>query len=258
MSDLAAFWLGITQGVTEFLPVSSSGHLAILQAYLGVGSTGMLFEVAVHVATLLAIVIYYFRRIAGLVEGVLRGQRAAWEYGGKLALATLPAVAVGLGARDFVELQFQQPLAAGFFLLLTGCALWTTRWTLPRASRSEPSWQAAFWIGCAQAVAIMPGISRSGATVAAALALGVVPLAAAEFSFLLGVIAIIGAAVLTIPDLDAANAELLGAIGIGSLAALASGVVALYLFVWLLRHQRFHLFSYYVWLLGAIVIMYYW
>ena len=107
MDSIEAIVLGLIQGLTEFFPVSSSGHLAMLQALFGGReSGGLLFEVAVHVATLVAIVFYYRVRIAELVVGVLSRDRASIEYGAKLALATLPAVAVGLSAKDQIESQF--------------------------------------------------------------------------------------------------------------------------------------------------------
>jgi undecaprenyl-diphosphatase len=255
MSALEALWLGIVQGLTEFLPVSSSGHLVMFETLLGVeGEGGLLFEVAVHVATLAAIVIFYRRRILELVVGAVRGRGDAWRYGAKLALGTLPAVAVGLGGRELIEAQFSSPPATGICLLITGAILWTTRSSLPRARSDEPGWGAAFAIGLAQAVAILPGISRSGATVAAALALGVKPEKAAEFSFLLGIVAIAGAAVLVLPGLGGATPELLASLLGGGIAALVSGLVAIWLFIRLLRSQVFYRFSYYTWGAGALFL----
>jgi len=118
----------------------------------------------------------------------------------------------------------------------------------------EPGWTAALWIGCAQAIAILPGISRSGSTVAAALAVGVAPAAAAEFSFLLGVVAIAGAAVLMVPELGQVAPDQWGALGIGSVAALASGVAAIWLFVRMLERNVFHLFAWYTWTVGTVFL----
>lgn len=252
MNVLESLILGIVQGLTEFLPVSSSGHLVMAQSLLGVEpGGGILFEVAVHVATLIAIVIFYRRRVTELAIGTLRGDPAAWRYTSKLALATVPAVLVALLARDWIETQFKLPAVAGVCLLVTGFIVWSTRYTLTRGSAEEPGWRAALLIGCVQAVAILPGISRSGSTVAAALALGMAPLAAAEFSFLLGVIAMAGAAVLLAPELAGASTELIGAILVGGSAALVSGLLALVAFVWLLRQQRFFVFAWYAWIAGA-------
>ncbi len=251
MSWLEALWLGIVQGLTEFLPVSSSGHLVVFQTLLGAGGhAGLVFEIALHVATLIAIAVFYRQRIANLIVGVVTREGASWRYVGKLALGTLPAVAVGLFLKDWVEAHFHSPVVSGLGLLLTGGILWTTRSTLSRAHDSEPGWGVALLIGCAQAFAIWPGVSRSGTTVATALALGLRAEKAAEFSFLLGIIAIAGAAVLTVPDLEGASAEALSALAVGSGAALVSGVAAIWLFIRLLRARVFHVFAYYTWAAG--------
>ncbi|HPG26700.1 MAG: undecaprenyl-diphosphate phosphatase [Spirochaetaceae bacterium] len=252
MDAIEAALLGLAQGLTEFFPVSSSGHLAMLQALFGGREAGgLLFEVAVHVATLVAIAFFYRARIAELVLGVLRGEREAIEYGAKLAVGTLPAVVVGLSAKDWIGEQFSNPVLVGIALLVTGCIVYSTRWTAPRADAPAPSWPAVIGIGLAQSFAILPGISRSGSTVAAALALGVAPRAAAEFSFLLGIIAISGAAVLMLPELSEAGAEALVDIGVGGVAALASGLLAIWLFVRMLDRSVFHLWAFYCWAVGA-------
>ena len=125
----------------------------------------------------------------------------------------------------------------------------------PTAHEPEPSWAAAALIGCAQAIAIVPGISRSGSTVAAALALGVAPVRAAEFSFLLGVLAVSGAAARELSRFSALSPELHGALMVGGAAALLSGVAAIWLFVRLLRAGRLHRFAFYVWGLGAAYLL---
>lgn len=254
MTELEAFILGAIQGLTEFLPVSSSGHLVIFQAVLGVDQKGLLFEIAVHVATLMSVLIFYRRRVGALILGTLQRRPADLAYVGKLAVATLPAVGFVLLAGDVLEAQFESPRSAGFGLLFTGAVLWTTRWTARTADRAGPSWTQAFLIGCAQAIAIVPGISRSGSTVAAALALGVAPVAAAEFSFLMSVPAIAGAAVRAIPELGAASPDLMLPLAVGGATALVAGIAAIWLFVRLLRTQGFHYFALYTWVAGAIVI----
>ncbi len=255
MTELQAFVLGIIQGLTEFLPVSSSGHLVMAQALAGVRESGLLFEICVHVATLASVLIFYRRRVVFLAAGALRGRRSELRYAAKLAVATLPAVAAVLAFGDLLEAQFDAPPVAGIGLLLTGAILWTTRRTIVSARLAEPSWAAALWIGCAQALAILPGISRSGATVAAALALGVAPAAAAEFSFLMSVVAIAGAALRAAPELAAAAPEQTAALAVGAAAALVSGVAAIWLFVRLLRSGGFHRFAYYAWAVGTAFLI---
>ena len=252
MSQLEALWLGIVQGLTEFFPVSSSGHLVMFQTLLDARlDEGLLFDVSVHVATVFAILLFYYRKVFELVVGVLRLRPDALRYTGKLVVATLPAVIIGFTLKDLIEAQFSSPMVVALLLLVTGGVVWTTRFTRPGAGLEEPSWLGALLIGCAQACAILPGISRSGSTVAAALALGVAPVAAAEFSFLLGIIAISGAAVLVLPDLGDAAPEALSAVGLGMVAALVSGALAIWLFVKMLRGNSFHWFAWWAWIAGA-------
>lgn len=256
MDPIEALLLGLAQGLTEFFPVSSSGHLAMIQALFGGREGGgLLFEVGVHVATLFAIAFFYRVRIAELLRGFLAREGEALEYAGKLVVGTLPAVVVGLGAKDWIEAQFGNPVMVGCLLLTTGVIVMSTRWTAPRASAPVPGWGAALLIGCAQALAILPGISRSGSTVAMALLLGVAPLAAAEFAFLLGIIAITGAAVLMIPDLQNADASAATDLAIGGAAALVSGLVAIWLFVRMLDKHLFHHWAWYCWSVGAAFLL---
>ena len=162
----------------------------------------------------------------------------------------------GLTAKDFFESLFGQPQVVGYALLVTGLLLLTIRHTLPRAQAPSPTFRQALWVGCAQVLAITPGISRSDTTVAVALALGVAPLAATEFSFLMGAAAIAGACVLALPDVAAADSATLLACGMGSLTAGLSGLVALRWFVRLIESQRFHVFAYYCFPVGLIFLAY--
>ena len=252
MDAIEAALLGVVQGLTEFFPVSSSGHLAMFQALFGGREGGaLLFEVAVHVATLIAIVFFYRHRIRALIAGVLDWNREAIDYVGKLIVATVPSVIIGLTAKDWIEAQFSNPLLVGCALLVTGAIVFSSRWTAAGAIAQTPGWAVVVAIGLAQAFAILPGISRSGSTVAVALALGVAPRIAAEFSFLLGIIAISGAAVLMLPGVSQAEPRLLLNIGIGSLTALISGLLAIWLFVRMLDRSLFHYWAWYCWAVGG-------
>ncbi len=210
---------------------------------------------AVHLATLGSVLIFYRRRVVALAWGSVRLQAEPLRYVGKLALATVPVVVAYLLVGAWLEAQFELPSVVGVCLMATGAVLWTTRRTLGAARLSDPSWTAALWIGCAQAFAILPGISRSGSTVAVALALGVAPAAAAEFSFLMSVIAIAGAAVATLPGVSTASADQATAIAIGGLVALVAGVAAIWLFVRLLRTRHLYRFAYYTWAVGALFLV---
>jgi undecaprenyl-diphosphatase len=255
MSFVEALWLGVVQGLTEFFPVSSSGHLVLFETLLGthVGE-GLVFEVALHVATLVAIAVFYHARITQLLIGAFRLDPASWRYIGKLVVGTLPAGVVGLAAKDLIAEQFSAPPVVGVLFLVTGMIVWSTRRTSETAQGEEPGWGAAFVIGLAQAFAILPGISRSGSTVATGLALGVAPRPAAEFSFLLGIIAVAGAAVLTLPDLGDASPELISAVATGGAAALVTGLFAIWLFVRMLNTHTFHWFAIWAWAAGVFFL----
>ncbi len=257
MTDFEAIWLGLVQGLTEFLPVSSSGHLVLVSTVMGVVTQGIVFEVALHVATLVAVLAFYRRRVGALLSGALRGDREAIQYGLKLGVATLP-LGLALLIQDQIESAFESPALVAVALLVTGALVFSTRRTAPAANRDALTWGGAFLVGIAQLFAITPGISRSGSTVAAALALGVRPVVAAEFSFLLSVIAVSGAAAVKLPEVQDASGQDLRAIAFGCLAALVSGVFALALFVRLLRDGRFYRFAYYAWAVGVGFLVWRW
>jgi undecaprenyl-diphosphatase len=255
VSALEAALLGIVQGLTEFLPVSSSGHLVLAGAVLGLELPGVLFEVTVHVATLCAVLWVYRARIAELVRGALAGDGESWRYGLLLALASIPAGLAGVLGREFFEGAFDAPVQAAAALLVTGCVVWSLRITGPTADEARPGAGAALLVGVAQALAIFPGISRSGATVATGVWRGVEPVRMAEFSFLLSVPAIGGAALLQADEVAAGIEPGLGpGFVAGVVAAALSGVVAIRLFVGLLQRGRFHWFAYYCWAVGLLYL----
>jgi undecaprenyl-diphosphatase len=257
--------LGVVQGLTEFLPVSSSGHLVLVQHLFGLLRDGVTFEVVVHAATLLAIVVYFRRAI------LARVRRRDGRYLAKLVLATLPIAVVGVLAGAAVERVFGSPLLTAGFLAFTGVVL-LSRYIVDPVDRhaepdreqerdarlrGEPTWTDAWWIGCAQAVAILPGVSRSGMTIVAGVGRGLRPVAAAEFSFLLGVPAIFGALLLRAGEvgtaaLDGGAATLLA----GAAAAFVSGTVAIGLVLRLMEHHTFRRFGFYCVAIGAAFAAY--
>ena len=258
MSVWESLVLGIVQGATEFLPVSSSGHLVITQAVLGVAIQGVFFEIAVHVATLISVLVVYRNRVAGLAVGVAQRDPEATRYLLLLAVATVPAGLLGVLAKDPIEALFDVPAAPGVALLVTGTFLWTSRWALSRAVMKHPGWGAAFLIGCAQAVALVPGISRAGATVVAALWLGIQAREAAAFSFLMSIPVIAGAAILQIPELQQGVGVAVPALVVGALAAAVTGVLAIRTFVAILARESFHYFAPYCWAVGALFLGWLW
>jgi undecaprenyl-diphosphatase len=249
--------LAVVQGLTEFLPVSSSGHLVLLQQWFG-GHEGDLFlDVVLHAGTLGSVLIVYHRELLRL----LRLDRPARGYVLALAVGTVPAVIVGLTLKDVVEVAFHSPLYVGIGLLITGVVLLSTRQVRPAQDVAGP-WEPrpialrkAFLIGCAQAIAICPGISRSGSTIAASLWLKVARAEAARFSFLLSVPAIAGALVLHLVQDDlTTRTSALGLI-LGALVALVVGLVAIRLTALAVVKRHFWKFAFYVLPLGVIVLI---
>lgn len=255
MSAWQAALLGVVQGLTEFFPVSSSGHLVLAQSLLGVQPPGVAFEAVVHVATLVAVVWVYRARVVELGIGVAGGDRDALRYVGLLALASVPAAVVGLAGREFFEAAFERPVLAAALLLVSGLFAWSLRWTGPEAHEEAPGVGQAVWVGTVQALAILPGISRSGSTVAAGVWSGVRPVRMAEFSFLLSVPAIAGAGLLEAEAVGRAASTGGVALGVGFVAALVSGVLAIRLFVRALELGAFHRFGYYCWAVGGAYLL---
>lgn len=263
MSPWEAVVLGVVQGLTEFLPVSSSGHLVVGQALLGIELPGVGFEVAVHFATLVSVLVAYRGRVGALMLGSVRLDPATWRYLGLIALANVPAAAVYFLLGDVVEAAFETPAAAGVAFLVTGGVLWSARGVVRRgdagSSSGAPGPGVAMLIGVAQAFALVPGISRSGSTVVAALWLGVKAGDAAEFSFLMSVPAILGATLLQVMDAGGA-ASALGTLPLvlGAMTAAVTGLLAIRIFLAVLRARSFHRFALYPWILGLLFLGYLW
>jgi len=247
--------LGLVQGLTEFLPVSSSGHLVLVEALTGVRFQDVSVEVSLHVATLGSVLVLYGRRLWRIARGVLRRDPASVRYAGLLILATIPAGLIGVLFHRQIEERFHSLTWLGVQFLITGGILWMTRG--PRGERELPTPAAATGIGFAQAVAILPAISRSGATVAAALWSGLTPAAAAEFSFLMAIPVIAGAALV-----EAREAVLnLSAIGllpwaVSFIVAFVAGLWSIRFLVAVLRRGRFHVFAPYCCAVGLFTIGY--
>ena len=255
MNYWQALVLGLVQGLTEFLPVSSSGHLVLAEALLGVKMPGVFVEVALHVATLGSVLVVYGRRLWEIIRGVFSGSRESITYALLLVVATIPAVVVGLLFNDYIEAHFHSMIELGVEFIVTGVILWSTR--RPPGERETPGWMAAFWIGVAQAVAILPAISRSGSTVAAALWAKLRPAAAAEFSFLMAVPVIAGAALLEGRHATANIAAVgAGPLVFSFLVSFASGVIAILFLVAMLRRGRFYAFAPYCWIVGVLTLVY--
>ncbi len=187
-----AFWLAVVQGLTEFLPVSSSAHLILLPVIAGWPDQGLAFDVAVHVGTLLAVMVYFRRPLRTMLVDTVRALRERRLVGesrlaGLVALATVPIVVGGVLLKEFAEGPLRAPLVIAGTTVGFGLLLWIAcRFAGPRRE-DELRWTDALVIGASQVLAIIPGTSRSGITITAALFLGMTPDAAARFSFLLSI-----------------------------------------------------------------------
>ena len=264
LSALQAVVLAVVQGITEFLPVSSSGHLILVPYFLGWPDQGLSFDIATNTGTLLAILAYFRWDVRDLVIGLFTGEsrrpgadfpprQLAWD----IAVATIPAGLAGLLFKDWIATQARNPLLiAGttiFYALVLAVA--------DRVARQERSfggmtWRAALLIGVAQALALVPGTSRSGITIAMALFLGFTRPAAARFSFLMTIPISVLVAALDAKDLIEAGvtaAELVP-MGIGlAVSAVVGYLVIAWLLAWL-RRQRLTVFVVYRLLLGAVIL----
>jgi undecaprenyl-diphosphatase len=195
--------LALLQGLTEFLPVSSSGHLVLAEHLLGLREGGLALVVALHVGTLLSVLAVYAASVRETLVDLARGRPAVAL---KLVLASLPAALIGIGFEDWIEQRFGDARGAAWGLLATAAVLAAAEFMRRKRARARTPERpigagTALAIGVAQAVAILPGVSRSGATISTALALGVNPVEAARFSFLMSLIAVGGAALLQAREL---------------------------------------------------------
>lgn len=253
MTVLQAAILGILQGLTEFLPISSSGHLVIAQHFLNVKDGGILFEVLLHFATLSAIVAVYRKDLLELIKHPFQ------KYTYLLLAGTIPTGIIGLVFKDSFEKLFSSVTIVGYMLLITGFILLAAEFFSRIIFGSEvlTYWQAV-GIGIAQGIAITPGISRSGTTIAAGLLLGMDRKEAARFSFLLSIPAILGASVLEVKDIvlsSQLSADIILPYAIGILCAAISGYFAIKLLLGILTKGKLYYFSIYCWLLGAATIL---
>lgn len=255
MSPLEALLLGIIQGATEFLPISSSGHLVLSEALLGVEEGGLLLEVTLHAGTLVAVIIYFRARLFWMArEAMHRGGEGdkARKYILWLLIATVPAGLAGLLFEDAIARVFESSRVALAGLLITGAILFSSRWCRERGISAEGP--PGLWMGLAQAVAIIPGISRSGSTIATGMWCGVDRRDAAEFSFLLSIPAIGGASILQVLDLLKGTGCDQGAIWLGLIlgftAALLSGYAAIAGLLEVLRRRGLAPFAWYCWAVG--------
>ncbi len=261
MSWLEALILGLVQGLTEYLPVSSSGHLQIGHALLGTaGEENLTFAIVVHAATVLSTLVVLWREVAQLFVGTFT--TTAWndekKYVCKLLVSMIPVFVVGMFFKDEVEAFFGNGLLlVGICLLITATLLAFAYFAKPR-QKAEISYVDAFVIGLAQAVAVLPGLSRSGSTIATGLLLGDKKESVAQFSFLMVLIPILGEAFLDLLDLCGSGAALgIGwlPLAVGFVAAFVSGCLACKFMLALVRSGKLIYFAIYCAIVGAATVI---
>lgn len=259
MNYFQAVLLGIVQGLTEFLPVSSSGHLVLFQDWLALrpDSPEMLaFDMVSHVGTLLSLLVVFHKPAWKLCTNPRHAPRIL----GLALVATVVTAAIALPCKRWFESRFILTPMLGIELILSGVILFaTSRAPRPRRGWRQFSYFSAGWVGLAQAVSILPGISRSGATICAAMLLGLRRRWAVEFSFLIAAPAILGASVVKLRDLgEASQANLDGLVGpliVGGFFAFIVGWFALLLLQRMVQRFTLHWFSFYLWVVGALIVM---
>jgi undecaprenyl-diphosphatase len=272
-----AFFLGVLQGATEFLPVSSSGHLVLVPWLLGWASPGLAFDAVVHWGTALAVVMYFWRDWVALIRAALcslraltlrrlrtepslepsqgsRDARLAWL----ILLGTVPAALIGWLLEDFFERMFDRPAAAAVFLLVTaGILAASERFGRRERDLDALTWPDALLVGFAQALAIFPGISRSGATIAAGLSRGLRREPAARFSFLLATPVILGAGLLKVVDLAQMGglAAQVPSLAVGFVAAGVVGLGCIHFLLRYLQRHRLYPFAIYCAIVGVACLV---
>lgn len=262
MSVFTAILLGIIQGLTEFLPVSSSGHLVLFQKIFGISEPALLFDTMVHIGTLAAVCVVLRRDILAILRKPFQPVTA------NLLIATIPAVIFALAFKKPIELAFETGQFLGFAFLVTAALLAAAELLSKQANRAafgafnpDPKWPDSLFIGIMQAIAIIPGVSRSGATISGALARKLDRDIAARFSFLLSIPAILGALLLQIMDLakkapSGAQPDAIGpaAIAAGTLSAAVVGFFAVRFMLKIIREKSLWGFVIYTGVLGLLVI----
>ncbi|MDR2771057.1 MAG: undecaprenyl-diphosphate phosphatase [Clostridiales Family XIII bacterium] len=271
------FWesvvLGLAQGLSEFLPISSSGHLALLEYFFGIDEDRVLFfATLLHLGTLFSIFFVYYKDIGALLRelGAViadifagRGPRVnaneTRRLGFMILVATVPTACAGLLLRDVFSALYGSLVAVGAGLLITGCMMFLSE-RMGRGNRSvsDTLFRHAFFVGVMQSIALCPGISRSGATITGGLASGMKRELAVRFAFLISIPSVLGAVVLEAPDAFGAGVEivLLPPLGVGVVVSMLSGFFAIKTMIRVVSTGKLRYFSFYTWALGAAVIAY--
>lgn len=239
--------LGIIQGLTEFLPVSSSGHLVVMKNILGINSGGIVLEIVLHLGTLLATIIFFFKDILKIIR------LPSWLF--LILLATLITAVFGISGKDFFERLFNQPKYVALGLIFTGSLLiWSKKFMWGK--KDTPKIKDTIIFGIAQGVAIIPGVSRSGITICSLLVRGMKKECAFRFSFLASIFAVLGATLLKAKEIGfALKGDTLLNLTVGFMASFLTGIFALWLLKKVISKTRLHYFGYYCILLAIVILL---
>lgn len=270
MNTISSIFLGIVQGATEFLPISSSGHLVLFQNLLGFKEPALLLDSSLHLGTLLAICLYFRSDLKSMVRETLsftidlcHRRKSVTSIGEQpyafltlwVAMGTLPTLVIGLVFRSFLENLFGSVTVVGIMLVFTGLILAITR-LIPKDynTREKVGLFIALTVGTAQGISLVPGISRSGATIVCGMLCGLERESAARFSFLISIPAIMGAVVLQLTAEGLEKIELLPLIS-GFICSALVGLVALKILMGMVRKGKLYYFAPYCWALGLIIVL---
>lgn len=273
MSYIEAFILGLAQGLAEFLPISSSGHLALLQYFFNVEADKVvLFTVLLHLGTLISVFIVYWKDIWELIielgltikdiftgKGLRLGQRPVRKLGVMIIVATIPTGIMGILFNDFFENLYLNIVAIAIGLIFTGVIMFIAeRMGAANKSIKEMQFRDALVVGVMQGIAICPGISRSGSTLVGGLGSGLNRAFAVKFAFLISIPSILGSVVLELPKAlsEGIDPSLTGPIILGMVVAAVSGLFAIKAMIKLVSNKKLSYFSYYVWIVAGLVLIY--
>lgn len=270
MDIFIAIIIGIVQGLTEFLPVSSSAHLVFVQTFFGLTQNNMAFDVLLHIGTLVAVVGYFFSDIIKMIKGfflsivdIFKGnfknglkndpyKKLAWL----VILATIPIGIVGVLFNDIIESLFTGVTIPAAFLLVTGTLLYfSQRYNTGNINLENISAKEALIMGVGQACAILPGLSRSGTTIASGYLAGLDKEFAARFSFILSIPAILGASIVEFHGIGSSFMVNFWPSILGFLAAVIAGLFAIKVLLKLIQERSLDIFAFYCWIVGAIILI---
>lgn len=270
---LKSIILGLVQGLTEFLPVSSSGHLVLSKTFLDLSSQGVVWEISLHFSTLLAVFGVFYKDIGLMIKGVSVSTKKVFcgdtfidvyrnDFYTRLfvllIIGTVPTAIIAILFKDLFEQLFGRPVLVGCMLIVTGTMLWFTKWSCKtKREKKDLGVIRSLIVGAVQGLAITPGISRAGATIAAATFMGVDRETAARFSFLLSIPAILGAMATMVNSPIVLGREEFSFLLIGSVAAAISGYISLRFLIKIITIGKLHLFSYYCWSVGLFAVLFF-